>query len=74
MIFEKVMTVVPEGKAWSRSPDVDGSDRSDMAVPPVQSQEDTDVGWGEQAGPEDDERLHRERPPHWDSLYMPGLP
>jgi hypothetical protein len=68
MIFEKVMTVVPDGEASSRSPDVGRSDRSDMPVVPAQSQEDTDVGWGEQPEPEDDERLHRERPPHWDSL------
>jgi hypothetical protein len=68
MIFEKVMTVVPEGKASSRSPDVDSSDRSDMPVVPVQSHEDTDVGWGEQPELKDDERLCRERPPHWDSL------
>ncbi|MGC1281775.1 MAG: hypothetical protein WA895_02470 [Streptosporangiaceae bacterium] len=68
MIFEKVMTVVPDGEASSRSPDAGRSDRSDMPVLPAQSQEDTDVGWGEQPEPEDDERLHRERPPHWDSL------
>jgi hypothetical protein len=68
MIFEEVMTVVPDGEASSRSPDVGRSDRSDMPVVPAQSQEDTDVGWGEQPEPEDDERLHRERPPHWDSL------
>ena len=68
MIFGKVMTVVPDGEASSRSPDAGGSDRSDMPVLPAQSQEDTDVGWGEQPEPEDDERLHRERPPHWDSL------
>jgi hypothetical protein len=74
MIFEKVMTVVPEDpegpdrKASSRSPDVDPSERVHTPVPPVQSQEDTDVGWGGQHEPEDDERLYRERPPHWDSL------
>jgi hypothetical protein len=68
MIFEKVMTVVPDGEASSRSPDAGRSDRSDMPVLPAQSHEDTDVGWGEQPEPEDDERLHRERPPHWDSL------
>jgi hypothetical protein len=68
MIFEKVMTVVPEGKASSRSPDFGPADRSDMPALPVQSQEDTDVGWGDHPGPEDDERLIRERPPHWDSL------
>ena len=62
------MTVVPEAKASSRSPNVGRSARSDMPLLPVQSQEDTDVGWGEQPRPEDDERLQRERPPHWDSL------
>jgi hypothetical protein len=40
-------------------------------VPPVlpeQSREDTDAGWGEPAEPDDDERLYRDRPPHWDSV------
>jgi hypothetical protein len=68
MIFERVITVVPEDKASSRSTDVARSDRSDLPVLPVQSEEDTDAGWGEQPGPEDDERLYRERPPHWDSF------
>jgi hypothetical protein len=68
MIFEKVMTVVLEDKASSRSPDIGASDRSDTPLLPVRSQEDTDVGWGEPPEPEDDERLRRERPPHWDSL------
>ena len=67
MIFEKVMTVVPEDEAPSRSPDVGPSDRRDIPLLEVQSREDTDAGWGEQPGPEDDERLYRERPPHWDS-------
>lgn len=58
--------VVPEDKASDRSPDVRPADRSDTPVLPVQSQEDTDVGWGERPEPEDDERLYRERPPHWD--------
>jgi hypothetical protein len=32
--------------------------------PPEQSREDTDAGWGEL--PErDDDRLYRDRPPHW---------
>jgi len=35
---------------------------------PVQSREDTDAGWGEPAEPDDDERLYRDRPPHWDSI------
>jgi hypothetical protein len=37
----------------------------DKPVLPVQSQDETDVGWGEAAEP-DDERLRRDRPPHWD--------
>jgi hypothetical protein len=37
---------------------------------PEQSPEDTDAGWGEY--PErDDDRLNRDRPPHWDS-YLPN--
>jgi hypothetical protein len=28
--------------------------------------EDTDTGWGEYTEPDDDERLRRDRPPHWD--------
>ena len=34
-------------------------------APPEQSREDTDAAWGEY--PErDDDRLYRDRPPHWD--------
>jgi hypothetical protein len=34
-------------------------------APPEQSHEDTDAAWGEY--PErDDDRLYRDRPPHWD--------
>jgi hypothetical protein len=32
-----------------------------------QSPEDTDAGWGEYAG-RDDDRLYRDRPPHWDDF------
>jgi hypothetical protein len=39
----------------------------DQPVLPAQSQEDTDAGWGERPEPDDDERLYRDRPPHWDS-------
>jgi hypothetical protein len=67
MIFEKVITVVPEDKASSRSPDVARPAGNDLPVLPVQAEEDTDAGWGEQPGPEDDERFYRERPPHWGS-------
>ena len=32
-----------------------------------QSREDTDVGWGDYRERDDDERLLRDRPPHWDN-------
>jgi hypothetical protein len=65
MIFEKVMTAVPQDKASSQSPGSGESAAADRPVLPVQSQEDTDAGWGDRPEPEDDERLYRERPPHW---------
>ena len=34
---------------------------------PTQSREDTDAGWGEYRERDDDERLIRDRPPHWDN-------
>lgn len=45
-------------------PERDG-EPDDKPVLPVQSEDETDVGWGEAAEP-DDERLRRDRPPHWD--------
>jgi hypothetical protein len=36
-------------------------------VLPEQSREDTDAAWGEYPGPADD-RLYRDRPPHWDDF------
>jgi len=36
-------------------------------VLPEQSQEDTDAAWGEYP-PRDDDRLSRDRPPHWDDI------
>jgi hypothetical protein len=35
-------------------------------VLPEQSPEDTDAAWGEY--PRDDDRLYRDRPPHWDDI------
>jgi hypothetical protein len=41
---------------------------ADKPAVPVRSRDDSDVGWGERPEPDDDdERLNRERPPHWDS-------
>jgi hypothetical protein len=36
-------------------------------VLPEQSPEDTDAAWGEYP-PRDDDRLSRDRPPHWDDI------
>jgi hypothetical protein len=36
-------------------------------VPPEQSREDTDAAWGEYRE-RDDDRLYRDRPPHWDDF------
>jgi hypothetical protein len=44
-------------------------DSDDKPVLPAQSEDETGIGWGESPeAPEsdDDERLRRERPPHWD--------
>jgi DNA-3-methyladenine glycosylase II len=38
----------------------------DKPVLPDRSQDETGIGWGEAPEPDDDERLRRERPPHWD--------
>jgi hypothetical protein len=65
MIFEKVMTAVPQDKASGQSPGSGEPAPADRPALPVQSREDTDAGWGERPEPEDDERLYRERPPHW---------
>jgi hypothetical protein len=47
-----------------------GPDKTAAAVNelvlPEQSGEDTDAGWGDYTEPDDDERLRRDRPPHWD--------
>ena len=34
---------------------------------PEQSREDTDAAWGDYPAPSDD-RLYRDRPPHWDDF------
>lgn len=54
----------------SFSPGSPGPDKTAAAVSelalPEQSGEDTDAGWGEYTERDDDERLRRDRPPHWD--------
>jgi hypothetical protein len=41
-------------------------DPDDKPVLPAQGEEETGIGWGEAPEPDDEERLGRERPPHWD--------
>jgi hypothetical protein len=43
------------------------ADSADEPALPEQSREDTDAAWGEYA-PDDDDRLYRDRPPHWDDF------
>jgi hypothetical protein len=42
------------------------SDPDDQPALPAQSEDETGVGWGEAPEPDDEERLRRDRPPHWD--------
>jgi hypothetical protein len=63
----ETMTVVAPNQAPDQPASAGPPHPDDKPVLPVKSQEDTDTGWGEQAEPDDDERLYRERPPHWDS-------
>jgi hypothetical protein len=58
---------LPPDKAAKQPARVSPPVPHDEPVLPTQSQEDTDVGWGESPEPDDDERLYRERPPHWGS-------
>jgi hypothetical protein len=65
------MTAMPPGNAPGRTPGqpagAESPEPGDKPVMPVQSLEDTDAGWGEGSEPGADERLYRDRPPHWGS-------
>jgi hypothetical protein len=52
----------PVGKSWPGAEPVPRP-----AALPEQSREDTDAGWGEYPERADD-RLYRDRPPHWDDF------
>ena len=41
-------------------------DPDDQPVLPEQSEEERGLGWGEAPEQDDEERLRRDRPPHWD--------
>jgi hypothetical protein len=61
-----MMAFVPPKEAKSQPASADARDPDDSPVLPLQSQDETDAGWGEQPEPDDDDRLRRDRPPHWD--------
>jgi hypothetical protein len=56
---------VPSNRASDQPAGAAAPDPRDPPVLPDKSREDTDAGWGERPEPDDDERLSRERPPHW---------
>jgi len=57
---------LPDSAASATSePDPPAAPARTVPVLSEQSPEDTDAGWGEYAG-RDDDRLYRDRPPHWD--------
>jgi hypothetical protein len=60
---------VPDSVAQAASatpaPDPPAAQTRIVPVLSEQSPEDTDTGWGEYAG-RDDDRFYRDRPPHWD--------
>ncbi|MGH3155353.1 MAG: hypothetical protein ACRDNF_02075 [Streptosporangiaceae bacterium] len=58
---------MPDKEPPQRSGPAQRADTGDASVLAVPSREDTDVGWGEWPEPDDDERLRRDRPPHWDA-------
>jgi hypothetical protein len=62
-----MMGVMPRNHAPDPPARPGPPDRGDEPALPVTSREDTDAGWGERPEPDDDERLNRERPPHWGS-------
>jgi hypothetical protein len=51
------------------TPPETGPDQPDEDTPllPSQSRDDTDAGWGEYGDDDHDDRLLRDRPPHWGS-------
>jgi len=49
------------------SPDEEPEQPDSGPLLPTQSREDTDAGWGDYRDRDDDDRLLRDRPPHWDN-------
>ncbi|HUB37275.1 MAG TPA: hypothetical protein VMA72_00325 [Streptosporangiaceae bacterium] len=47
--------------------DAGRSSRQDHPALPTQSWEDTDIAWGDRPELDENDKLYRDRPPHWDS-------
>jgi len=58
---------MPPGNAPNQPASPDRPDPDEQPAPPMRSQDETDAGWSEPPEPDDDERLGRDRPPHWQS-------
>lgn len=63
--FDLIRRVMATATAPVAVPGSSASSAKPMLV--VRGPDDADIGWGERAEPDDDERLSRERPPHWGS-------
>jgi hypothetical protein len=57
----------PNQAASANAASADPDHPDDPPVLPDQNPADSDAAWGDQPGPDDDERLTLDRPPHWDS-------
>jgi hypothetical protein len=55
----------PEETAQPEQPEQPAPTTPAAPILPAQSREDTDVGWGDYGERDDDDRLLRDRPPHW---------
>jgi hypothetical protein len=62
---EPAATPAPAGPE-APSPAARGASAAEPVLP-EQSREDTDAAWGDYPG-RDDDRLNRDRPPHWDDF------
>jgi hypothetical protein len=58
---------MPPGNAPNQPASPEPQDPDEQPTTPTPSQDETDVGWSEPPEPDDDERLCRDRPPHWES-------
>lgn len=61
-----MMAVVPNDHVPTPQTSADRPEPDDEPLLPLLGREDTDAEWGERPETDDDERLHQDRPPHWE--------